>query len=170
MYSTLKQTCCIHRSRKLVNIKIGITNIQMYLQFKRLQLCPCPLCVLHKYWKGVFPGRNIHQHRKFLRSNPLKLLQIFTKQILQIGVYSQEIAESGNLQLGSRNSSYSLLRKELKQKADFDKFFSKDFWNGKYKCEKKTNFTRKSFTQRCEGRKRHSKPSWEQQLHPSQVY
>lgn len=27
-----------------MNIKIGITNIQMYLQFKRLQLCPCPLC------------------------------------------------------------------------------------------------------------------------------
>lgn len=111
-----------------MNIKIGITNIQMYLQFKRLQLCPCPLCFPQILKRGLpWEKHSPRKHRKFLRSNPLKLLQIFTKQILQIGVYSQEIADSGNLQLGSRNSSYGLLRKELKQKADFDKFFSKDF-------------------------------------------
>lgn len=41
-------------------------------------------------------------------------------------VYSQEKDDSGNLQLGSSSFSYGL-RKELKKKAYFDKFFSTDF-------------------------------------------
>lgn len=79
-------------------------------------------------------------------------------------MYSQEKDDSGNLQLGSRSFSYGL-RKELKKKAYFDKFFSTDFWNGKYKHEKKTNFTHELFPQNCEGGKECPlEPGWEQQL------
>lgn len=127
MYSTLKHTCCIHMSTKRVNIEIGIMNTEMHLQIKRLRLHPCHLCVFHKYLKGNFPGRNIHQNRKFLRCNSLKLQQIFTKQILYIGVYTQEEVDSGNLQLGSRNFSFSCLRKKKKKRLILINYSAKIF-------------------------------------------
>lgn len=140
MCSTSEQTCCIHTGRKWVNVKTGVKNIHIHLQIKRLQPCPCPLCVFCKYRKGNVPGRNTHQH-----SNSLRLQKVFPEQTLH--VYSREKVDSGNLQ--------SELRERTEGKRSyFDKSFSKDFWNGQQKCEKKTNLSRKLFTQPCERRER----------------
>lgn len=107
-----------------MNMKIGIMNIQIQLQIKRLQLCPCPLCVFHtNIERGTLLGEAFISTAGFGEGTQ----SIYSKYAQhEYCVYLWEKDDSGNLQLGSSSFSYCL-RKELKKKAYSDKFFSMDF-------------------------------------------
>lgn len=127
---------------------MGIMNIQIHLQIKRLQLCPCPLCIFHKYWEGNSPGRSVHQHSKFWRRNPLNLQQIFTTWTLCVFTGERWFWEPPIRQ----QQLFLWSQERTKEKGLFSYFFQHRFWNGKYKHEKKTNFANELFPQNCEGR------------------
>jgi len=110
-------------------------NIQMRLQ-KRLQLCPSPLCAFHKHCKRELSWQEQSSEQKVFKK--LKVAaNVDETCTLNWNVFARG-ADSGSLQSGSINFSYDLLtNKAAEKRAYFDKLFSKDFWKGKYKCEKK---------------------------------
>lgn len=110
-------------------------NIQMHLQ-KRLQLCPSPLWAFHKHCKREISWQEHSSEQKVFKK--LKVTaNVDETCTLKWNIFASG-ADSGSLQSGSRNFSYDLLtNKAAEKRAYFDKLFSRDFWKGKYKCEKK---------------------------------
>lgn len=53
-----------------MNMKIGIMNIQLHLQIKRLQLCPCPLCVFPQILKGELSWEKRSPVQQVLKKEP----------------------------------------------------------------------------------------------------
>lgn len=98
---------------KWMNMKIGIMNIQMRLQIKRLQPRPCPLCVFPQILKGELSWEKRSSAQQVLKKEPQSIYSKYAQH--EYCVYSQEEDDSGNLQLGSSSFSYGL-REELRGK------------------------------------------------------